>query len=61
MKSETEIRERLERIEGDLENTSGHDQSHLIGQRNILEWVLEDEAGESSGGHWSGQTGRQRR
>jgi hypothetical protein len=60
MKSETAIRDRLERIETDLEHSTGHDQSHLIGQRNILEWVLEDESGGSSSEHWSGQTGGQR-
>lgn len=41
MRSESEIRERLERVEESLENSSGHDQSHLIGVRNALEWALE--------------------
>lgn len=67
MKSESEIRERLDRIETDLEDTSGPDLSHLIGQRNILYWVLEEDStvGEklssSSGGHWSGQGEQQQR
>lgn len=45
MKSEVEIRERLKQVEAQLENSSGHDQSHLVGQRNILEWVLDDDEG----------------
>ena len=44
MKSETEIRRKLQDVNKQLDKdtTTGHDQSHLIGQRNILEWVLED-------------------
>lgn len=50
MKPEAEIRERLQQVEEQLENSSGHDQSHLVGQRNILEWVLdEDDRGRYSG------------
>lgn len=63
MKSENEIRARLQLIEEELENSSGHDQSHLIGQRNMLEWVLgeDDPRSRRSSDHWTGQTGRQRR
>lgn len=82
MRSENEIRERLEHIEGSLENSTGHDVgrllrsltvtstsasqmvddlSHLIGQRNILEWVLdEDSSSSGSSEHWTGQMGPRR-
>lgn len=78
MRSESEIQDRLERIEESLENSSGHDMSHLItpivdlrdlynlrllliGQRNILLWVLDED--ETGGGtdHWTGQTGGRQR
>jgi hypothetical protein len=62
MKSEQEIRERIERLEEHLDDKHGHDLSHLIGLRNGLEWVLESDSGSgSSGDNWTGQTGGQRR
>lgn len=63
MRSEQEVRERLERIEARLDDRSGHDLSHSIGFRNALEWVLEDSSDSNfntSSTHWSGQTGGQR-
>jgi hypothetical protein len=62
MKSEQEIAERLQHIEERLDDRNGHDLSHSIGFRNALEWVLEsDEGSGSSNGHWTGQSGGQRR
>jgi hypothetical protein len=61
MRSESEIQDRLELIEKQLENASGPDQSHLIGQRNILRWVIDEGGSESGSSHWAGQRGGQRR
>lgn len=73
MKSETEIRARLELVEEQLENSDGHDLSHLIGQRNILRWVLDNDSGNEdvrstsdfiTNGpkkHWTGDREGQRR
>lgn len=42
MRGEKALRERLERVDDQLEQADGHDVSHLIGERNALEWVLEE-------------------
>jgi hypothetical protein len=40
MKSESEIREKLENV--DIHGARGPDQSHRIGFRNALRWVLDE-------------------
>lgn len=42
MRDEAEIRQQLERIEDRIDTAREPDKSHLIGSRNVLEWVLEE-------------------
>jgi len=45
MKSEEEIRERIEKCEEKMERYVSHspEWSRIVGKRNALEWVLRDE------------------
>lgn len=36
------IQAQLEDIEEGIDESEGHDKSHLIGYRNVLRWVLDD-------------------